>query len=75
MSVKELKEKLSKYSEDLEVRVMNICVEDDESCPTFEVKEIVSAKEQEEFNETTDMDFVWLVMKDTYYIKEEFIIE
>jgi hypothetical protein len=75
MTVKELKESLSKYSDNLDVRIMNICIEDDESCPTFELKEISSAKEQEEFNKNTDMDFVWLVIKDTEYIKEEFIIE
>ena len=75
MLVSELIEKLQKYTQDLEVRVMNVAIEDDESCPTFEIKSISSAKENdEEFEEPRDMDFVFIEMLDNSYIQEEFDI-
>lgn len=75
MKVSELIEKLKQYPEDLEVRVMNVAIEDDESCPTFEIKSISSAKENdEEFSEPRDMDFVFIEMLDNSYIQEEYDI-
>ncbi len=35
MLVSELIEKLQQYPNELEVRVMNVAIEDDESCPEF----------------------------------------
>ncbi|MCA1920228.1 MAG: hypothetical protein LDL38_12565 [Flavobacterium piscis] len=75
MLVSELIEKLQKYPQDLEVRVMNVAIEDDESCPTFEVKSISSAKENDEdLEEPRDMDFVFIEMLDNSYIMPEFDI-
>lgn len=72
MTVKELIEKLTSYDQDLEVRTMNISIEDDSSCPTFELKGVSSQKENnEDFEEPRDMDFVWLEFKDNSYIREE----
>ena len=75
MLVSELIEKLQQYPSELEVRVMNVAIEDDESCPTFEIKAISSAKENdEEYEEPRDMDFVYIEMLDNSYIQEEYDI-
>jgi hypothetical protein len=75
MLVSELIEKLQQYPNELEVRVMNVAIEDDESCPTFEVKAISSAKENDEdYEEPRDMDFVYIEMLDNSYIQEEYDI-
>lgn len=76
MKVLDLIEKLKQYPEDLEVRVMNVAIEDDESCPTFEIKSISSAKENdEEFKEPHDMDFVFIEMLDNEYIQDEYNLD
>jgi len=73
MKVLELIKKLKQYPEELEVRVMNMAIEDDESCPTFEIKSISSAKENdEEFEEPRDMDFVFIEILDNEYIQEKY---
>lgn len=73
MNVSALIEKLKTYQPDLEVRVMNVAIEDDESCPTFEIKSISSAKEiNDEFEEPRDMNFVLIEIIDNSYIQEEF---
>jgi len=75
MLVSELIEKLQKYPQNLEVRVMNVAIEDDESCPTFEVKAISSAKENDEdYEDPIDMDFVYIEMLNNSYIMPKFDI-
>lgn len=76
MKVLDLIEKLKQYPDDLEVRVMNVVIEDDESCPTFEIKSVSSAKENdEEFEEPRDMDFVFIEMLDNEYIQDEYNLD
>jgi hypothetical protein len=76
MKVKELKEQLEKYDDNLEVRLSNVCIEDDESMPTFEIKDVESASEAagDEFDKESDLEFVFLEFYDDEYIKNEYNI-
>jgi hypothetical protein len=75
MLVSELIEKLQQYPSELEVRIMNVAIEDYESCPSFEIKGISSAKENaEDYQEPRDMNFVFIEMLDREYIQEQFNI-
>jgi len=40
MKLKELQDQLSKFNPEDEVRIMNVAIEDDETCPTFEIESI-----------------------------------
>ncbi|MDY0389197.1 MAG: hypothetical protein RBT65_19175 [Methanolobus sp.] len=54
---------------------MNVAIEDYESCPSFEIKGISSAKENaEDYQEPRDMNFVFIEMLDREYIQEQFNI-
>ncbi len=40
MKLKELQDQLSKFNPEDEVRIMNVAIEDNETCPTFEIEQI-----------------------------------
>lgn len=44
MNIKQLKDKLAGLPDDMPVAVMNTCIEDDESCPGFEIVDIEAMK-------------------------------
>ena len=68
MKVKDLILQLKKYDEELEVRVLNSAIEDDESCPTFEIKSAISAMEFDDcFDSERDVNFVWIEIFDNEY--------
>jgi len=77
MKVRELISLLKGYDPELEVRIANVAIEDDESMPTFEIKSVESAKEAagEEFEEDVDMDFVFIEMFDEAYVDEDYLTE
>jgi hypothetical protein len=76
MTVKELKEKLEKYNDDLDVRIANVCIEDDESMPTFKLGDVESASEiaGDEFDSEKDVEFIFLQFYDDEYIKDDYNI-
>ena len=75
MTVLDFIEKLKKYPETLDVRVLNAAIEDDNSCPTFEVKNVTSAKEDDDFEGLRDLDFVYIEFVDEEYVNEEYLLE
>lgn len=73
MKVSDLIEKLKKFPQDVEVRIMNVAIEDDESCPTFELKQIEKASDVDNFDKDTDVEFVFLQFLDDDYVDDVFL--
>lgn len=78
MNKKELVEKLSKYPDDMEVRVINFAIDDNEACPTFDVLEVSSNKEdseEETWDDKEDVDFIYIHTYDEEYVADEFLFD
>lgn len=76
MTVGELITQLTEYDPKLEVRAMNVEIDADGGCPTFELDSIECAsdlaREAEEVNFNPDTDIVFLEFSDKVYIDEHF---
>jgi hypothetical protein len=78
MKVNELIERLKNYSPDMEVRIMNTAIDEDEACPSFELTSVESASEiastvQEIFG-NPNTDCVFLEFTDDLHIMDEYNI-
>jgi hypothetical protein len=76
MKVSELIKQLAEYDPNIDVRIMNTAIDEDESCPTFELESIESAsdivRETEAVGFDPDTDIVFLEFSDELHIKDEY---
>jgi hypothetical protein len=74
MNKKELLEKLKNYPEDMEVRIINASIENDEYCPTFEITSIskTSASGMDESEE--EQECILIEFNNGTYLADKFNI-
>jgi hypothetical protein len=68
MTVKDLKQQLQNLSDDMQIRLMNSCIIDDEYCPSFDITGYTYVKNSKKEK------CLLLEFSDDLYIAEEFKI-